>query len=142
MDGPRLIITFADGARIEVANFGAIDPIPNVILEDGTILAGGVVVAQLGAVEQALDFEDVGAGPELPGGGVSAYSDDHGTVIGMLTPEGTLPLTAFGPRPPRPSRSRMRKSSQPRRTHRSPPMRLESWSRTNSRAVPCWIRPV
>ena len=97
MDGPRLIITFADGARIEVANFGAIDPIPNVILEDGTILAGGVVVAQLGAVEQALDFEDVGAGPELPGGGVSAYSDDHGTVIGMLTPEGTLPLTAFGP---------------------------------------------
>ena len=49
MDGPRLIITFDDGARIEIANFGAVDPVPDLILQDGTVLAGGVVVAHLGA---------------------------------------------------------------------------------------------
>ena len=104
--GEDLVFTFADGSQTILTNFAAAALNANVVLPDGRVLAGGVIVAELSelsqldeALEEALEFETAG-GPSVSSGGVTAYDDDMGNVIDMLNPEGTIPLTAFGQQRP------------------------------------------
>ena len=92
--GQDLVFTFADGSQTILTNFAAAAADTNVVLPDGRVLTGGVIVAELTVVEDALNFETA-AGPLSSSGGGSVYSDDMGSVIDMLNANGTIPLTAF-----------------------------------------------
>ena len=92
--GQDLVFTFADGSQTILTNFAAAAADTNVALPDGRVLTGGVIVAELTVVEDALNFETA-AGPLSSSGGGSVYSDDMGSVIDMLNANGTIPLTAF-----------------------------------------------
>jgi T1SS-143 domain-containing protein len=90
-----LVFTFNDGAQIVVDNFvQASAQMPSLALPDGTILAGGVVVAQLTG-QSADDLFDIetAAGPNGAGGsGNFIYSDDLGNVIDLLNKLPPIPF--------------------------------------------------
>ncbi|HEY1097246.1 MAG TPA: hypothetical protein VGF14_08405 [Alphaproteobacteria bacterium] len=84
-----LIFTFNDGAQIVVDHFVmASNQMPSLLLPDGTLLAGGVVVAQLtGKSADDLFNIETAAGPGAGGAAGSGgfiYSDDLGDVIDLL----------------------------------------------------------
>ena len=94
-----LVLSFADGGRIVFAGFAAAaeaDQPPALILPDGTVLAGNVVVVVALAAAEALDLATAAAaGPEILGGGFNVYGENLGDVIDLLTPLGVLPPTAL-----------------------------------------------
>ncbi len=95
LEDANLVFTFADGARTVLVGFADIEPPPSLILPDGTVVAGGIIVAQVGGATEVLSLEAAAGPGSLLGGGNNVYSDDMGDVIGMLGPQGTIPLTAF-----------------------------------------------
>ncbi len=100
-----LIFTFNDGSRLVVDHFVmAGNQMPSLLLPDGTLLAGGVVVAQLtGQNSDDLFNIETAAGPGAGGaggGGNTRYSDDLGGVIGLLDKLPPIPFTDLAfPRP-------------------------------------------
>jgi T1SS-143 domain-containing protein len=90
-----LVFTFNDGAQIVVDNFvQSSAQMPSLALPDGTILAGGVVVAQLTG-QSADDLFDIetAAGPNGAGGsGNFIYNDNLGGVIDLLNKLPPIPF--------------------------------------------------
>lgn len=63
LEGADLVFQFEDGTRTVLQGFAAADPQPNILLPDGTILAGGIVVAELVGAADVLNLETA-AGPQ------------------------------------------------------------------------------
>ena len=57
LDGQDLVFTFANGSQTILTNFAAAAADANVVLPDGRVLAGGVLIAELSQVQEALEFE-------------------------------------------------------------------------------------
>ena len=71
LEDANLVFTFADGDRTVLVGFAAITPPPSLILPDGTLVAGGIIVAQVGGAEEVLSLE-AAAGPAFGGGNARA----------------------------------------------------------------------
>ncbi len=96
LEDANLVFTFADGARTVLVGFAAVVPPPSLILPDGTVVAGGIIVAQVGLAAEVLSLEAAAGPGGLLGGGNNVYDDFLGDEIPMLVPQGPIPLTAFG----------------------------------------------
>jgi hypothetical protein len=89
-----LVFSFKDGSQLVLDNFQVASPMPQLMLQDGTILAGNVIVAQLNGDESAFNLETA-AGPGGAGNNGHIYSDDLGQVISMLNPLNPIPFSDF-----------------------------------------------
>lgn len=88
----NLVLTFPNGGDITLQNFAQVNP--QLIFPDGTIVAGNIVVAQIGGAAEAMNLETA-AGPGATGGGNNVYNDDLGDVIAGLDPQDVIPPTAL-----------------------------------------------
>ena len=88
-----LVLTFPNGGDITLQNFAQTSP--QLIFPDGTIVAGNIVVAQIGGAAEAMNLETAAGPGAAPGGGNNVYSDDLGGVIGGLDPQDVIPPTAL-----------------------------------------------
>lgn len=88
----NLVLTFPNGGDITLQNFSQTSP--QLIFPDGTIVAGNIVVAQIGGAAEAMNLETA-AGPGAIGGGNNVYNDDLGDVIAGLDPQDVIPPTAL-----------------------------------------------
>ena len=97
MRGDDVVIKFANGSETVLEDFALQSPMPQIILPDGSIVAGDIIVAQLGTVgeDELMDLETAAGGGAASGGG-STYSDDLGSVIDMLGAEGPIGFGEFG----------------------------------------------
>ena len=107
--GDDLLLTFPDGSTILLVGFvsGSLtDNLPSIVLSDGTVIAGNIIVASLrGVAPEDLPQIETAAGPGAGGGGGgggSRYSDDLGGNIPGLNPEGPLPPDPFAIQGPEP----------------------------------------
>ena len=96
----NLVLTFPNGGDITLQNFAQVNP--QLIFPDGTIVAGNIVVAQIGGAAEAMNLETA-AGPGATGGGNNVYNDDLGDVIAGLDPQDVIPPTALQFPEPTPS---------------------------------------
>ena len=97
----NLVLTFPNGGDITLQNFAQANP--QLLFPDGTLVAGNIVVAQIGGAAQAMNLETA-AGPGAPaGGGNNVYNDDLGDVIGGLDPQDVIPPTVLQFPEPTPS---------------------------------------
>jgi T1SS-143 domain-containing protein len=95
MQGQNLVMHFHDGSQIVLDHFAAdTHNMPSIELPNGTLVAGGIIVAQLQGTEQVFNLETA-AGAAAAGGGQFIYSDDFGSVIGLLNKLGPLGFGAF-----------------------------------------------
>ena len=89
LQGGNLVLTFADGGKIILEGFAMAAPEVTIIFPDGTIVAGNIIVAQVGE-QPNIDLETA-AGPTGPTtGGVGEYREDLGSVIDPLHAQGVL----------------------------------------------------
>ena len=94
LQGGNLVLTFADGGKIILEGFALAAPNVAIIFPDGTIVAGNIIVAQVGE-QPNIDLETA-AGPNVPTtGGISDYEDNFGSVIDPLHAQGVLDPTAL-----------------------------------------------
>jgi hypothetical protein len=97
MENGDLTLSFADGARLTLTGFAAAaqsDTPPHLLLPGGVIVAGDVLVVHMVDLPAAATLETA-ATTLPPSGGVHAYGDDLGDVIGGLPPQGVLPPTGL-----------------------------------------------
>ena len=87
-DGENLILLFPNGGRIVLRDFisatqGTVEAAPAkapaILLPDGTVVAGDVVVAQMRGASAAPLTLETAAGPAVPTTGNSAYNGDIGS---------------------------------------------------------------
>ena len=90
--GDDLLISFPGGGAILLQGFIAAalgDNPPSIVLADGTVLAGNVIVADL-RDSTLEELAEVGAGQLTISGGGSQYEDGTGDIVGGLFAQGTL----------------------------------------------------
>ncbi len=90
-----LVFNFNDGTQLVLDNFAEISPMPTLMLPDGTILAGDVIVAQLSDPSTDVFNLETAAGPGAGAGGQFSYSDDFGDVIDLIDNLPPLPFTTL-----------------------------------------------
>ena len=94
LESGDLVFNFNDGTQLILGDFAEVSPMPTIMLSDGTILAGDVVVAQLQDPSTDVFNLETAAG-ESGGDGQFSYDDDLGSVIDLLGNLPPLPFTTL-----------------------------------------------
>ncbi len=95
LENGDLVFNFTDGTQLILGDFAEVSPIPTIMLSDGTILAGDIVVAQLQDPSTDVFNLETAAGPGAGGEGQFSYDDDLGNVIDLLDNLPPLPFTTL-----------------------------------------------
>ena len=97
LQGKNLVMTFEDGSRIILQNFAAdAQNMPTIALQNGVLVSGGIILAQLQGTNEDVFNLETAAGPAAgAGGGQFRYSDDLGSVIDLLNKLPPIPFTAL-----------------------------------------------
>ncbi|MDB5478815.1 MAG: hypothetical protein JWM96_1310, partial [Alphaproteobacteria bacterium] len=91
--GKDLVMSFNDGSKIVLSHFADdAQNMPSIALPNGALVAGGIIIAQLQGTDEDLFNLQTAAGG-VAGGGVHQYSDDLGSVIGLLDTAPPLPFS-------------------------------------------------
>ena len=95
MQGRDLVLSFNDGSKVVLDGFADdTQNLPNIVLPDGSLVAGGIIVAQLqGADNDIFSLETAAGGAADAASGQTSYSDDFGSVTALLD---KLPPLEFG----------------------------------------------
>jgi T1SS-143 domain-containing protein len=97
MKGDDLVMSFKDGSKLIVQDFAQdTQNLPTIALNNGVLVAGGIIIAQLqGTSEDVFNLETAAGAAGGAGGGQFIYSDDLGNVIGLLNKLPPIPFTAL-----------------------------------------------
>jgi T1SS-143 domain-containing protein len=97
MKGDDLVMSFKDGSKLVVQDFAQdTQNLPTIALNNGVLVAGGIIIAQLqGTNEDVFNLETAAGAAGGTGGGQFIYSDDLGGVIGLLNKLPPIPFTAL-----------------------------------------------
>jgi T1SS-143 domain-containing protein len=97
MKGDDLVMSFKDGSKLIVQDFAQdTQNLPTIALNNGVLVAGGIIIAQLqGTNEDVFNLETAAGAAGGTGGGQFIYSDDLGGVIGLLNKLPPIPFTAL-----------------------------------------------
>jgi T1SS-143 domain-containing protein len=102
LDGKDLVMSFNDGSKVVLDNFAQDSQnLPTISLPNGSLVAGGIIVAQLQGLTNDVFALETAAGASGEGG-TFIYSDDFGSVTDLLDklpPIGFTALTFGAPSP-------------------------------------------
>lgn len=98
LQGTDLVMSFADGSKIVLDNFAAdTQHMPTIALQNGALVAGGIIIAQLQGTQDDIFNLETAAGQAavVRNDGQSAYSDDLGAITNLLNKLPPIPFTAL-----------------------------------------------